>query len=373
MKNIGVLGCTGSIGQTTLKVIANDGNLRAVLLVNYSNLAQLKKLINIFKPKVAACISANYLYIDGRETTLSTDILSDIDTYRDCDIVVNGIVGLAGLKPSLAVLKANKILATANKESFVCAGKLINEVKNNYNGKIYPLDSEHSAVWQLTDGRKDFTKIIITASGGAFRDRTREELFHSKAEEALRHPNWVMGKKVTIDCATLMNKGMEIIEARHLFGQKAEVLGHRESFVHALVQYADGTYNANLSTPDMTVPISYALNYPFVKKTDISILSLFDKNLHFFQPDESLFPCLKIGKEVADKGDKAGCIMNAADEVLVNRYLQGEVGFYDISDGVKKALDRFDTEGDFSDIDEVFRMDAAVREYTLSMCFGGSV
>lgn len=371
MKKIGLLGCTGSIGKNTLDVIRSDKNFSVSLLANYSDLIGLKALIKEFSPEIAICLSEKYLYKDGKEYALSdVNVLADETLYDNCDLVINGILGLAGLLPSLTVIKSGKILATANKESFVCAGEIINECVKKYDGTIYPLDSEHSAVWQLIQGKNNVKDIYITASGGAFRDKTKEELAACPASDALKHPNWIMGKKVTIDCATLMNKGMEIIEAKHLFNRIPKVLGHRESYVHALVEFTDGTYNANISEPSMFYPISYALHYPnggfFNKNT-----SLVGKSFNFFELDEDRFPCLAIAKKVVNLGDIAGCVMNAADEILVNRYLKGEIGFYDIPEGIEKTLNKFSSVGNFNNIDDVFRIDKESREYTLSMRFGG--
>lgn len=370
MKKIGVLGCTGSIGKSTLSVCRSSGEFCVTFLANFRSLDALKADIAEFKPKIAVCVEARYLYENGKEYTLPEDFLADPNNYACCDLAVNGISGLAGLKPSMAVLRAGKILATANKESFVCAGSLINALKKETNGVIYPLDSEHSAVWQLLSNRNDAKKIILTASGGAFRDLPYERLKEAKAADALRHPTWNMGKKVTIDCATLMNKGMEIIEAKHLFRLPVEILGHRESLIHAMVEYSDGTVAANISATDMRVPISYALHYPRRASEPTKKLDLLS-DLHFFRPDTKRFPCLEIAKEAAKSGDIAGCVMNSADEVLVEKYLSGEISFYDISDGIKAAMDKFAVSGDFDDNEAVFRMDKAVREYTLSMFCGG--
>lgn len=373
MKTVGILGCTGSIGQSTLKVISSDEQLRVGFLANYSDLAGLKRLIAIYNPETALCIAKNYLYKEGKEYELPDGFLEKTESYADCDIVINGIVGLAGLAPSLAVLRAGKILATANKESFVCAGRIINTVKNQFNGVIYPLDSEHSAVWQLLQG-KQAEKIILTASGGAFRDFSKEQLRNATAESALAHPNWKMGKKVTIDCATLMNKGMEIIEAKHLFGLPVEVIGHRESIIHAMIRFSDGSINANLSHPDMALPISYAIHYPDSAPSVVTPLNFAALcSLNFFELDEEKFPCLKLAKQAAISGDISGLVLNAADEVLVNKYINGEINFYDISFGIEKAMDKYATNGDFDDLESVFRMDKAVKEYTLSIDFGGRV
>ena len=370
MKNIGVLGCTGSIGTTTLRVI-RDNNFRVGLLANHSDLDGLLRLIEEFHPQYAVCIQKKYLYCDGKEYSLPDDFLSRPETYEGLDIVVNGIVGIAGLDPTLAVLKSNAILATANKESFVCAGNIIKKHGSVKDGKIYPLDSEHSAIWQLIDGRIDVNKVTITASGGAFRDLDKNELALAKANDALRHPNWLMGKKVTIDCATLMNKGMELIEAKHLFNLLCEAIGHRESIIHAIAEYADGKKYVNMSMPTMYTPINYALQYPTIGKNDNYPIEYSEKKgLSFFELDEDKFPCLSIAKEVVKLGDKAGCVMNAANEVLVKKYLDGDISFYDIPCGITSAMEKFDIVGDFDDVESIVRIDGQVKEYTLSMSFG---
>lgn len=344
------------------------------LLANTTDLKGLKRLIEIYEPHTAVCVGQKYLYSCGKEYPLPADYLNRPESYAETDLVINGIAGIAGLSPTLAVLRAKKVLATANKESFVCAGALINSEKKLYNGIIYPLDSEHSAAWQLIDGKKGAEKIYLTASGGAFRDLTKRQLERAKASDALRHPNWVMGKKVTIDCATLMNKGMELIEAKHLFDVPAEAIGHRESIVHALVKYSDGSYHANLSAPDMVSPIAYALRYPDVSaKFAVPLDLTAEKQLTFFSLDEERFPCLRLAKSALAAGDAAGCVIGAADEILVERYLRGEIAFYDIAEGIDRALQKFHPAGNFDSLDSVFRMDKAVREYTLSIDFGGRI
>ena len=369
-KRVALLGCTGSIGVSTQKVL-DRGDFSVELLLNKSDLNGLKKLIAKYDPKTAVCLDAKYYYRNGKEYRLPDDFSYTPDLFADVDAVVNGIVGLAGLRPSLAAIGADKILCTANKESFVCAGAIINAALKQSSAKIYPLDSEHSAVWQLLQGGTA-EKIYLTASGGAFRDLTKEELRSAKAVDALKHPNWKMGKKVTIDCATLVNKGMELIEAKHLFGLPTEAIGHRESLVHAFVRYSDGTLHANLSAPDMVSPISYALHYPDRSALPLRPLEPQDlTDLHFFTLDEDRFPALRLAKKAVSSGDIAGCVLNAADEVLVDAYLRDEIGFYDVSDGIARAMDRFADEGDFSSIDAVFRMDAAVREYTHRSISGG--
>ena len=372
-KRVALLGCTGSIGSSAQKVL-DRGDFSVVFLSNKSDLEGLKKLIKKYQPKRAVCLDRKYFYQEGKEYPLPDDFAYTEELFSDVDIVINGIVGLAGLLPTLAAIKSGKIVATANKESFVCAGTLINKALRGSFAKIYPLDSEHSAVWQLLQNGRTPERIILTASGGAFRDLTKEQLRYAKAADALKHPTWKMGKKVTIDCATLVNKGMELIEAKHLFSLPTEAIGHRESIVHALVQYADGSYFANLSAPDMATPITYAMYYPAPSEALNTPFDLVDtESLHFFRLDEDRFPALKLAKEAVKLGDIAGCVFHAADEVLVKRYLSDDIGFNDLNDGLYRAMEKFAQPGDFSDVDAVFRMENTVKEYTLSMSFGGRV
>lgn len=361
MRNIAVLGCTGSIGKTTLSVLRKyRDDFRVVLLANFSRENELDLLKKDFPEAKTYCFSVS----DDK------DYLSRPDTYENVDIVVNGIAGIAGLLPSYAVLYAGKILATANKESLVCAGSLLTSVMKKTGAKIYPLDSEHSAVWQCLGktGIENVKKIVLTASGGAFRNLSKEELASAPASLALKHPNWNMGPKVTVDCATLVNKGMEIIEAKRLFGiDNVTAVRHDESIVHALVETNDNSFLAALSSPDMTLPIQYALFYPTRRECDIPALSI-EKIacLHFSAIDVDRFPGFSLCLQAASRGDMGGVVLNAADEVLVNKYLAGRTTFYGITDGIEAVLNKFSYSGDFTDIGEVMRMDKEVREYILS-------
>lgn len=369
MKKIAVLGATGSIGKTTLNIIANHPDRFCVsLIANNSDLSGLKQLITRFKPDIAICVGAKYFYYKGKELPYEEDILAKSDIYNDSDIVVNGIVGIDGLKPTLAVLKSKAILATANKESFVCAGSFIVKSRDINNKVIYPLDSEHNTVWQCINGNVNNIKsIILTASGGAFRDLTKAELINVTAQAALNHPTWVMGKKVTIDCATLVNKGMEIIEAKYLFNcDNIKVVMHRESIIHAMVEMKDNSIIAGLSNPDMTIPVQYALSYPEritnnVKPLDFNSL----KSLNFGEIDTDRFPCFAIARQVALNGDTAGTIFNSANEILVKAFLDNRISFYDIPKYIQSALDKFSGKK-IGSIEEVFCMDKEVSEYTLN-------
>lgn len=369
MKKIAVLGATGSIGTTSLKVIEKHNDKFLVsMLVNFSSVTELKKLIKKYNPKTACCVGQKFLYRDGKTVPYEEDFLENPDNYNDSDIVINGIVGLAGLKPTIAVLKSRAELATANKESLVCAGSFVISTAKMYNKRIIPVDSEHSTIFQCLNGNENNLKsIILTASGGAFRNLNYQLLKGQKASDALKHPTWVMGKKVTIDSATLVNKGMEIIEAKYLFGcNKIDVVRHDESIVHSLIELNDNSLIAGLSTPDMTIPIQYALSFPKrmesgVKKLDLKKI----KMLHFGEIDEKLFPCFAIAKKVAEKGDAEGTIFNAADEIAVDAYLSDKITFYEIPYFIEKALEKF-SQGNINDINDIFCIDKKVREYTLN-------
>jgi len=376
MKKVIVLGSTGSIGKTTLNVIKNnEGFLRAYALVCNGNLGELHKQIAEFKPEIAVSLKHKLLITaDGKERAIPDNFIVKPDFYAEGDIAVNGISGLAGLKPALACLEAGKVLAIANKESFVSAGKLIKRTAQRFDAKIRPLDSEHSAVWQCVGAAyTDIESITLTASGGAFRDFTREQLKNVTASEALIHPTWKMGQKVTVDCATLMNKGMEVIEAKHLFDvEKVDAVLHPQSIVHALIQMRDNSVISCLSYPNMEIPVSYAINFPRRAATTVPKLNLAAvQNLTFGDIDESRFPCFTIAKEVAamtEKRDFAGAVMSAADEICVELFLQGQIGFYDISSLISRALDRFTLGAvEFTDAEEVLSIERAVKEYTLGM------
>jgi 1-deoxy-D-xylulose-5-phosphate reductoisomerase len=367
-KKIAVLGCTGSIGSTALKIIRSYlGEFEVSLLANGSDIRGLKKLIGEFSPDKAYC-GTGFLFRGGEEKPFDKDFLGREEAYADTDIVVNGISGLAGLAPTLAAIRAGKIIATANKESIVCGGSLIKRaLEENPRAELRPVDSEHSTVWQCLGDVKNVKSIILTASGGAFRDYTRGQIENARAADALRHPNWVMGKKVTVDCATLMNKGMEIIEAKRLFGiDDVRVVLHRESIVHSLVEMKDGALIAGLSNPDMEIPIQYALFYPERRRTSVKRFSLSDVGrLSFGRINEELFPCFGLCKKAAEYGDYAGTVMNAADEIAVKAYLCGEIGFYGISDCVEKAFEKFGYEGRVGNEKELYRIDGEAREYIL--------
>ena len=368
IKRVALLGCTGSIGNNTIKVLRqHKDEFKLALIANASNITGLKKISDEFDVEIAYA-ACGYFVKNGKIMPFDPNFLNYPETYESIDIVINGISGLAGLRPTAAVLNANKILATANKESLVCAGKLINKIIQKTQGIIRPVDSEHSTIWQCSgDLNNNIRSLVLTASGGAFRDYDKDLLEKATAKEALKHPNWKMGNKITIDCATLVNKGFEIIEAKNLFGiTDVEAVIHRESIIHSLVEMKDGALIAGLSYPDMTIPIQYALTYPERKTTQVKRLSLADLGkLTFDKIDENRFPCFTLCKKASEYGDYAGTVLNAANDVVVEKFLKGEVGFYGIYDVIENALLKFGLEGTINSIEDVFGIDKEVREYIL--------
>jgi len=289
----------------------------------------------------------------------------------DCDMVVSAIGGIAGLMPALTALKSGRNLAIANKEAIVCGGKFLKQAAKESGAKIIPVDSEHSSVFQCLTGenKESVKRIILTASGGAFRDKTKAEIEKMRAEDALNHPVWSMGKKVTVDSATLFNKSLEIAEASILFDihvEKVSVVMHPESVIHAIVQYGDNSYKASMYYPDMSLPIEYALSYP-ERGTDTVLPLDFEKisRLSFYAPDTDRFPCLNVMPEALARGEGAAVAASSADEVLVDLYLKGKIGFYDIYDGLIKAVKAFEKHK-INTVQDVFDIDKKVRKYIIS-------
>lgn len=362
---IGILGSTGSIGRQTLDVIRGLGDrVQVTLLACATNHTLLWQQVAEFCPRIAVCANHDLAAPKGVKLYCDLNALQDPSIYNDCDLVVNGIGGLAGLAPTLAVLKSRAELATANKESIVSAGALVMSTAKKEGKTIIPIDSEHSAVWQCLEDKDNIEKIVLTASGGAFRDYTPEQLTSARAADALKHPTWVMGQKVTIDSATLFNKCMEVVEARNLFGiNDIEVVIHRQSIVHALVGYRDGSFKASLSMPDMRLPIQYALmagkRLPTgIKELDLAAIG----SLSFQKPDLVRFPCLAFAQELVS--DYKGAVACAADELAVQLYLKDQIGFYDITKLVSEALSHF-SDGGITSSEQVSGIDKEVKEYTL--------
>ncbi len=352
-KSISVLGSTGSIGRQTLQV-AEELGLRVTALTAGRQIDLLEQQARQFRP----CLAAVYEESAARELRerlrgLPIEVMSGMEglvaaaELAEADTVVTAVMGSVGLEPTLAAIRKKKRIALANKETLVCAGELVMAETKKYGAEIVPVDSEHSAIFQSLQGCKDkgeIKRLLLTCSGGPFFGRTFAELEHMTAADALRHPNWTMGAKITIDSATLMNKGLEIIEAMRLYGlplAQVEAVIHRQSIVHSLVEFRDGAMLAQLGTPDMKLPIRYALTYPYRTQTPDRTLNLLSCGaLTFSAPDEEAFPCLRIAKECAAAGGTACAIMNGANEVAVAQFLRGEIGFNDIPRRVEQALSR---------------------------------
>ncbi len=352
MKNVVILGSTGSIGKSTLDVIRNlEHKYKVVALSANSQWELLSEQVCEFKPETISL--ANEQYVDSLRNSLpgnSVQILTGANSVKEMvsrenvDIVLSAIVGGAGLPAAIEVIKNRKTLALANKEALVMAGGLIMPLAKENDVSIIPVDSEHSAVLQaLRAGRRDeVKKIIITASGGPFRNHPIENLSEVTKEEALNHPTWSMGNKITIDSATMMNKALEIIEAKWLFDLDAtqiEVVIHPESIIHSLVEFCDGSVIAQMGLPDMKVPIQFALTYPDRENGDVKSLDLAKlSTLNFQKPDMDKFPALRLGYEVVEKGGTMGATLNAANEVAVQKFLDNKIKFTDIAKTVEYVM-----------------------------------
>jgi 1-deoxy-D-xylulose-5-phosphate reductoisomerase len=374
MKKILLLGSTGSIGINTLNVVrAFQDKFQITGLTANDNIEELEKQINEFTPPIAVVRDkqkAKELQKRSKKTKIISgeEGLVEISKEGDYDILVSAIVGFAGLKPIIEAIKLNKKIALANKETLVVAGKLITELSLKHKTQIIPIDSEHSAIFQCLVGEEitNINKLILTASGGPFLDKNINELEKVTIEEALKHPNWKMGNKISIDSATMMNKGLEVIEAFWLFGlpkEKIEVIVHPQSVIHSMVEFIDGSIKAQLSTPDMKLPILYALSYPerFVYDPVVTDLKKI-QTLTFFEPDFNKFPCLKLAYNVIDSGDLAPCILNAANEVAVELFLTGKIRFLDIPKLVEEALNLLLTDG-IADLDAIVDCDFRTRAF----------
>lgn len=376
MKNLAILGSSGSIGKNALWVAERfPEELNVFALSVNTDTATLADQIERYKPKIV-CIADRESAADFKPGANDTELivgeegLERIAAHPDVDIIVNAVSGFAGLRFTLAAAKAGKRIALANKESMVAGGDLVNATAKANNAEIIPVDSEHSAIFQcLKAGRaSEVRRLILTSSGGPFRSLPKEKFAGITVEQALAHPTWNMGKKITIDSATLMNKGLEIIEAVYLFGLKPEqvdVVIHPQSIVHSMVEFIDGSIIAQMSRPDMRLPIQYALFYPERQKMREADLS-FDKKfaLDFEPPDEDRFPSLRLARKALNKGETAPAIYNAANEVAVKSFLGGEIRFTDISEIVRYALNK--TEISIPEnIDSIIQADNNGREEAL--------
>lgn len=375
--NIAILGSTGSIGTQALNVALMQGYSVTALTAN-SNIDLLEKQIRQFKPKFAAVANEELskdLAVRVKDT--NTKILSGSEGVCQCaaldetDTVLNSIVGIAGLLPSMSAIKAKKTLALANKETLVTGGKIVMDAARENNVTVFPVDSEHSAIFQCLNGenKKRLKKIILTASGGPFFGYTKDDLKDITPEKALKHPNWDMGAKITIDSSTLMNKGFEFIEAMWLFDVKPEqieIVVHRQSIIHSMVEFEDNAIIAQLGKPDMSIPIQYALTYPDRIKSPAPSLSISDyANLTFEKPDLDTFTCLKTAIEATKRGGLVPCAVNGANEVAVSLFLQKKIKYLQIAELTElAALNQRD--GEYTTVNEVLDADKAARELVLS-------
>ena len=371
MRHLSILGSTGSIGRQTLEV-ADALDLPVEALTAHSSTQLLEQQARRFRPRLVAVGDAAYADLRTRLADTNIEVAAGEEgvmqaaSLAQADTVVTAVVGIAGLRPTLAAIDAGKRIALANKETLVCAGELVMARAQEKGAEVVPVDSEHSALFQCLQGndRRAVKRLILTASGGPFFGRSRQELSGVTAAQALKHPNWSMGAKVTIDSATLMNKGLEFIEAMRLYHMPAEqisVVVHRESIIHSLVEYCDGAVLAHLGAPDMRLPIQYALTWPERTAGPAQTLDLLTCGaLHFALPDEATFPCLALARRAAELGGVIPAAMNGANEVAVGRFLAGKIGFYDIPRLVEAAMAKA-PRVERPDLEDIFAADAQAR------------
>ncbi len=376
MKNIVVLGSTGSIGTQTLDVVRNNPKGYNILGISCkSSIKLMEEQIREFKPKLVAV--QNYSLakeLKGRVSDLDIEVLSGIEgiasltDIEGVDLVVNSVVGIAGLIPTMRAIENKINIALANKETLVTAGELVMKEAIKRNVKIIPVDSEHNAIFQCLMGN-DFNtvnKIILTASGGPFRGMKKSDLVNVSAQKALKHPKWNMGRKISIDSATLMNKGLEVIEAKWLFDidvEKIDVVVHPQSIIHSLVEYNDSSIIAQLAATDMRLPIQFALSYPQRERNDRRLNLTELGALTFEAPDMDTFPCLKLAYDAIKIGGSLPIVLNAVNEVAVEMFLEGSIGFYDIPKLIETALEKHKLETDLN-IDKIIDVDRWARDFT---------
>ena len=351
-RNIAILGSTGSIGRQTVDIICEyPDRFQAYLLTANSSVDLLVEQAKRLKPKyVIIANEAHYSALCEALKDFPTEVKAGMNAIveamadENIDTVVTAMVGYAGLAPTINAIKHNKTIALANKETLVVAGALINELLSHSQSKLYPVDSEHGAIWQCLAGEKhsDIYKLILTASGGPFRTKTIEQLAHVTKADALKHPNWNMGAKITIDSATMMNKGFEVMEAIWLFDvdlDKIEVVVHPQSIVHSMIEFVDGSVKAQLGLPDMRIPIRYALGYPQRLYSDAQRMHVSDyRNLTFEEPDLKKFPMLGLAYEASRAEGNVPCVLNAANEIAVAAFLHDKIGYNDIAETVIKTM-----------------------------------
>ncbi|GFI60866.1 1-deoxy-D-xylulose 5-phosphate reductoisomerase [Clostridiales bacterium] len=377
--NISVLGSTGSIGTQTLEVVREIGGVNLCALTANNNIELLERQIREFKPEIAVVMDSRSAEELGHNIKdCETKVLQGMEglieaaVYEKSDLVVTSVVGNVGIVPTYEAIRAGKNIALANKETLVSAGELImSEAKKN-GVNIYPVDSEHSAIFQCIQGNREnkIRRIILTASGGPFRGKTSDELKNVKAADALRHPNWNMGKKVTIDSSSLMNKGLEVIEAKWLFDvnvEDIEVVIHPQSIVHSAVEYEDGAIIAQMGEPDMRVPIQYAITYPKRVKNSFPKIDFAKRStLTFEKPDMETFRCLALAYDAIETGGTMPAVMNSANEVAVNAFLENKIGFLDIANIIEKTMKAYNVKYHYT-IDDLIEADKWARAFSNSL------
>lgn len=377
-KRIAILGSTGSIGTQALQVIDEHSDLYEAYVITANN--SVVKLIEQARKYVpeAVVIANEQHYAEVRDALADLpikvyageDALCEVVQDDNVDIVLASMVGFAGLRPTISAIKAGKMIALANKETLVVAGELINSLASEYKVPIIPVDSEHSAIFQCLEPGNKIEKILLTASGGPFRKYSKEELKTVTKAQALAHPTWNMGDKITIDSATLMNKGFEVIEAKWLFGLKPEqieVVVHPQSVIHSMVQFEDGAVKAQLGVPDMRLPIQYAFSYPQRLKASFDRLDFFQmRELTFEKPDTDRFPCLRLAFESLRRGGNMPCIVNAANEIVNRAFIEDRIPYENISEVIESAMHHIAFSSD-SSLDTYLQTDRETREYAKSL------
>lgn len=376
-KNISILGSTGSIGTQTLDVV-DKLNLNVSALTASSNIQLLEEQVRKYKPELAVVYNEDKakIFKENIKDT-NTKVLAGMDglieaaTVASADLVLNSVVGMVGLKPTIAAANAKKDIALANKETLVAGGQLVTDAVQKNKVQLLPVDSEHSAIFQCLQGMPDkkmLKKLILTASGGPFFGKKYDELKNVTVEQALNHPNWSMGAKITIDSASMMNKGLEIIEARWLFdmpAEKIDVVVHRESIIHSLIEYNDNSVIAQLGLPDMRIPIQYAITYPERYESPVGELSLAQiGKMTFFEPDYETFKCLKACKKALDMGGVATAVANGANEEANRLFREGKISFLEIGELVMGAIENINN-FEPKTVDDVLKADNMARNYVI--------
>ncbi len=371
-KRISILGATGSIGTQTVDILSSI-DAEVVALTTNRNIKLLEEQARALKPKLCVAFDEaaakelkTALADTGIEVQAGMEGLIAAATHVDCDTVVTAVVGMVGLLPTLAAIEAGKDIALANKETLVCAGQLVMDAAAKHGVQILPVDSEHSAIFQCVQGAQGnaLDRIVLTASGGPFFGKTAQELKHVTREQALQHPNWSMGAKITTDSATMMNKGLELIEAMWLYGlpeDKIDIVVHRESIIHSLIEFTDGAVLAQLGVPDMRLPIQYALTYPARVPCKVPRLSLAEVGkMTFFAPDDTAFPAMRLARRAARQKGNVGAVMNGANEAAVGLFLADALPFWQIPELVARAMDKVPMQANPT-LDDILESDRAAR------------